>query len=53
MTPQNSCARDDSQDRLEIVGGNGYCNTLCLEGTVAKVSKITTMKVEQKSPRQP
>ena len=51
MTPQNSRVRNDSQDRLEIVGGTGYCNTLYLEGTVPKVRQITAMKVDQKSPR--
>ena len=52
MTPQNFCERDDSQDLLEIIGGTGYCNTLCLEETVPKVRQITAMKVDQKSPRE-
>ena len=40
------CERDDSQDRLQIVGGysrTGYCNTLSLERMVSKVRQITAM----------
>ena len=46
MTPQNSRVRNDSQDRLEIVGGRGYWNTLYPEGT--PVPKVR--QVDQKSP---
>ena len=49
MTLQISFAQDDSQDWLEIVGGTGYYNNLCLEGTVPKVHQITAVKVDQKS----
>ena len=43
LTPWHRKIIPCARDRYEIVGGEGYFNTLSLEGTVPKVRQITAM----------